>query len=473
MLDLNVEIISHESLSISDEKVIVVAEDGVVVVEEDANAAAKCGAKFEEEEQHSAEILNSSSVINDEESLAVGHDQKFSSVAPAAFVFDVFKNKDGNDHNGTAAQEVATRQLFPVPDGGEAAELRLGPMASASTATRNQWLKLSFAGGGLRESGGPSMTGELIHLQPPKPQPVRSRRGPRSRSSQYRGVTFYRRTGRWESHIWDCGKQVYLGGFDTAYAAARAYDRAALKFRGAGADINSNINDYEEDMKQMGNLTKEEFVQVLRRQGTGFSRSNRKSRAMGLQRAQEVAVDQFNGQEAMADLSQHGSIYECWKASPEADCVGIGGHHLDLNLGMAPSSASNSNSIDAAGNHHTGYMDWQGPSRDIPMRTAVEKKRRMEAKAPSSSNIGWQMEIRGNYGGISGNPSMPFVFTMKAANAASSGFSSYSSYSSAPSSPSTRHLHHFFSAPSPSHSQQIRIMKPSSYPVDASNPPSS
>lgn len=29
-----------------------------------------------------------------------------------------------------------------------------------------------------------------------------SRRGPRPRSSQYRGVTFYRRTGRWESHIW-------------------------------------------------------------------------------------------------------------------------------------------------------------------------------------------------------------------------------------------------------------------------------
>ena len=29
-----------------------------------------------------------------------------------------------------------------------------------------------------------------------------SRRGPRSRSSHYRGVTFYRRTGRWESHIW-------------------------------------------------------------------------------------------------------------------------------------------------------------------------------------------------------------------------------------------------------------------------------
>lgn len=39
--------------------------------------------------------------------------------------------------------------------------------------------------------------------RPEKQEPVKkSRRGPRSRSSQYRGVTFYRRTGRWESHIW-------------------------------------------------------------------------------------------------------------------------------------------------------------------------------------------------------------------------------------------------------------------------------
>ncbi|TQD86785.1 hypothetical protein C1H46_027658 [Malus baccata] len=104
------------------------------------------------------------------------------------------------------------------------------------------------------------------------------RRGPRSRSSQYRGVTFYRRTGRWESHIWDCGKQVYLGGFDTAHAAARAYDRAAIKFRGIEADINFNVSDYEDDM-QMSNLTKEAFVHILRRQSTGFlyGKTNEKS----------------------------------------------------------------------------------------------------------------------------------------------------------------------------------------------------
>ncbi|XP_052160032.1 APETALA2-like protein 5 [Oryza glaberrima] len=58
------------------------------------------------------------------------------------------------------------------------------------------------------------------------------RRGPRSRSSQYRNVTFYRRTGRWESHIW-------------------AYDLATIKFRGVEADINFSLEDYEDDLKQV------------------------------------------------------------------------------------------------------------------------------------------------------------------------------------------------------------------------------
>lgn len=31
----------------------------------------------------------------------------------------------------------------------------------------------------------------------------------------------------------------------------RAYDRAAIKFRGMDADINFNISDYDEDIKQV------------------------------------------------------------------------------------------------------------------------------------------------------------------------------------------------------------------------------
>lgn len=36
-------------------------------------------------------------------------------------------------------------------------------------------------------------------------------------------MTQHRRTGRWEAHVWDGGKQTYLGGFDSEARAGRAY----------------------------------------------------------------------------------------------------------------------------------------------------------------------------------------------------------------------------------------------------------
>ncbi|GAB2223926.1 hypothetical protein Drorol1_Dr00004671 [Drosera rotundifolia] len=189
------------------------------------------------------------------------------------------EDDDNNNDNRCVLSSPVTHQFFPADDGGD------GP-----GFPRAHWARIKF-----RQSTTAATAMEEMELAQPS---KKSRRGPRSRSSQYRGVTYYRRTGRWESHIWDCGKQVYLGGFDTAHAAARAYDRAAIKFRGVEADINFSLDDYQEDLKQqMSNLTKEEFVHVLRRQSTGFPRGSSKYRGVTLHKCGrwEARMGQFLG----------------------------------------------------------------------------------------------------------------------------------------------------------------------------------
>ncbi|KAK8584521.1 hypothetical protein V6N13_138483 [Hibiscus sabdariffa] len=343
MLDLNLNVASTESTQDS---------DSVVPFTDKPNECP--GNQMDESETSNSSIVND----DDESCSARANGDAFT----LSFgILKVGSGGSGNENNG--APVVVTKELFPVK--GVGADIRGTEGQSSGNCTNyNKWIDLSYEG---KEVGHPQVTQQ----QPSQTAVKKSRRGPRSRSSQYRGVTFYRRTGRWESHIWDCGKQVYLGGFDTAHAAARAYDRAAIKFRGVDADINFTLIDYEDEMKQMKNLTKEEFVHILRRQSTGFSRGSSKYRGVTLhkcgrwearmgqflgKKAYDKAAIKCNGREAVTNFEP--SSYEgkmILDTSKEGNS-----HNLDLNLGISPPVGNES--LENEGHPHfcSGSFDRNG-----------------------------------------------------------------------------------------------------------------
>lgn len=116
------------------------------------------------------------------------------------------------------------------------------------------------------------------------------RDSPPQRSSIYRGVTRHRWTGRYEAHLWDknCwnesqnkkGRQVYLGAYDDEEAAAHAYDLAALKYWGHETILNFPVDTYQEELKEMEDQSKEEYIGSLRRKSSGFSRGVSKYRGV-------------------------------------------------------------------------------------------------------------------------------------------------------------------------------------------------
>ncbi|KAL6848099.1 hypothetical protein ACP4OV_022227 [Aristida adscensionis] len=83
-------------------------------------------------------------------------------------------------------------------------------------------------------------------------------------SSRYKGVV-PQPNGRWGAQIYDRHSRVWLGTFRDEAAAARAYDVAALRFRGRGAAVNFAAPAAAADLAFLAARPKAEVVDMLRK----------------------------------------------------------------------------------------------------------------------------------------------------------------------------------------------------------------
>ncbi|KAK6128354.1 hypothetical protein DH2020_037902 [Rehmannia glutinosa] len=110
----------------------------------------------------------------------------------------------------------------------------------------------------------------------------------------------------WDKLTWNVtqkkkGKQVYLGAYDEEEAAARAYDLAALKYWGASTFTNFPISDYEKEIDIMQTATKEEYLASLR------SKYRSPGTQEEAARAYDIAAIEYRGINAVTnfDLSSY------------------------------------------------------------------------------------------------------------------------------------------------------------------------
>ncbi|XP_022153451.1 AP2-like ethylene-responsive transcription factor AIL1, partial [Momordica charantia] len=205
-------------------------------------------------------------------------------------------NNNNNNSNSNYNYDCQADHQTLIPNNNNAIyKSWLGPTPSAENECGFQSLSLGMS---------PTSINDIASLPSPPPLAADSRKRPVAvavakpllkepvprksidtfgqRTSQYRGVTRHRWTGRYEAHLWDnsCrkegqtrkGRQVYLGGYDKEEKAARAYDLAALKYWGPTTHINFPLSSYENELEEMKNMTRQEFVANLRRKSSGFSR---------------------------------------------------------------------------------------------------------------------------------------------------------------------------------------------------------
>ena len=87
-----------------------------------------------------------------------------------------------------------------------------------------------------------------------------------TQTSQYRGVSLLKQTGKWHGQINVGGKQLHLGFFATEELAARAYDRAAIhkaSTEGGVIVTNLDISEYAHEIEKLQLRAQEKVNKAL------------------------------------------------------------------------------------------------------------------------------------------------------------------------------------------------------------------
>nr|QZZ92767.1 AP2/ERF and B3 domain-containing transcription factor RAV1 [Larix kaempferi] len=178
---------------------------------------------------------------------------------------EYFAEDNYDDEVGSAMTEEFNSSVMSVSENGRQPKQEAVPFenwASAKPMDKNlRGLERMESGMSLVSASG----GELDGFEDLRRYSLSMEQAGKLSSSHYKGVV-PQPNGRWGAQIYEKHQRVWLGTFNREEDAAKAYDRAALKFRGRDAITNfSPVRDGDPEVRFMREHNKEEIVDMLRK----------------------------------------------------------------------------------------------------------------------------------------------------------------------------------------------------------------